>query len=163
MLEASGGVVNKQKIFCSHQCFQSAQWKNSEHVYLVIYILSYICNKYIYIYIYDMYMLSWKQCTLPLITTTVHHGSKCTSCHKAIVMITGMTLCFHNNIYMIYYAHLACVRFEHSMYRGSVMTTQESETWSKTRIRHSCFPVILRSFLLLNTKGRMLLGVKTKI
>ena len=113
---------------------------------------------------------------------------------------------FGTREYMIYYVHLACVRFEHSIYINIYTyihiyiyiytylhiyiyifdvlkwlfvailqymcslfhkirmktTVQESETWSKTRIRHSCFPVNLRSFLLHNTKGRMLLGVKTR-
>ena len=40
-----------------------------------------------------IYMLSWKQCALPVITT------KCMSCHKAIVVITGRAHCFHDNIY----------------------------------------------------------------
>ena len=48
---------------------------------------------------------------------TVHHVPKCMSCHKAIVVITGRAYCFH-----IYYAHLASVRFEHSVCRGSLMT-----------------------------------------
>ena len=51
------------------------------------------------------------------------HVPKCMSCHKAIVVITGRTHCFHDNIYIIYYAHFASVRFEHSMCRGSLMTT----------------------------------------
>ena len=29
------------------------------------------------------------------------HVSKCMSCHKAIVVITGMAHCFHDNIYII--------------------------------------------------------------
>ena len=47
---------------------------------------------------------------------------KCMSCHKAIVVITGRAHCFHDNIY-IYYAHLASVRFEHSVCSGSLMAT----------------------------------------
>ena len=54
--------------------------------------------------------------------TSVHHVPKCMSCHKAIVVITGRAHCFHDCIY-IYYAHLASVRFEHSVCRGSLMTT----------------------------------------
>ena len=53
---------------------------------------------------------------------TVHHVPKCMSCHKAIVVITGREHYFHDYIY-IYYAHLASVRFEHSVCRGSLMTT----------------------------------------
>ena len=51
-----------------------------------------------------------------------HHVPKCMSCHKAIVVITGRAHCFHDYIH-IYYAHLASVRFEHSVCRGSLMTT----------------------------------------
>ena len=55
---------------------------------------------------------------------TVHHVPKCMSCHKAIVVITGRAHCFHDYIYIyIYYAHLASVIFEHSICRGSLMTT----------------------------------------
>ena len=39
--------------------------------------------------------------------------------HKPIMVITGRTHCFHDNIY---YAHLASMRFEHSVCRGSLMT-----------------------------------------
>ena len=39
---------------------------------------------------------------------------KCMSCHKAIVVMTGRVHCFYN-IYVMYYAHLASVRFEHSV------------------------------------------------
>ena len=56
---------------------------------------------YIYIYIY--------------IYVTVHHVPKCMSCHKATAVITGRA--------HIYYAHLASVRFEHSVCRGSLMAT----------------------------------------
>ena len=42
------------------------------------------------------------------------------SCHKAIVVITGRAHCFHD---YIYYAYLASVGFEHSVCRGSLMTT----------------------------------------
>ena len=31
----------------------------------------------------------------------VHHVSNCMSCHKAIVVITGRTHCFHDNIYVM--------------------------------------------------------------
>ena len=34
-------------------------------------------------------------------TSTVHHVPKCMSCHKAIVVITGRTHCFHDNIYIL--------------------------------------------------------------
>ena len=42
----------------------------------------------------------------------VHHVPKCISCHKAIVVITGRAHCFHDYI-----------QFEHSVCRGSLMTT----------------------------------------
>ena len=46
------------------------------------------------------------------------------SCHKAIVVITGWAHCFHDFISIyIYYAHLASVRFEHSVCHGSFLTT----------------------------------------
>ena len=75
------------------------------------------------------YMLSWKQCALPVITTmtlwqlmhlgtwcTVHHvlkiiiGRASCACkpyimpshHKAIVVITGRKHCFHDNIYIMF-------------------------------------------------------------
>ena len=60
-----------------------------------------------------IYMLSWKQCALPIITTmalwqlmhlstccTVHDVPKCMSCHKAIVVITGSAHCFYDCIYI---------------------------------------------------------------
>ena len=55
-------------------------------------------------------------------THDVHHVAKCMSCHNAIVVMTGREHCFHDCIY-IYYAHLASVRFEHSVCRGLLMTT----------------------------------------
>ena len=45
---------------------------------------------------------------------------KCIGFHKATVVITGRAHCFHDNIY---YAHLASVRFEHSLCRRSLMAT----------------------------------------
>ena len=73
---------------------------------------------------------------------------KCMSCHKTIAMITKKAYCFHDSIYIymyvyeyiyiyvykyiyiyihiyiyIYHAHLASVRFEHSVCHGSLMTT----------------------------------------
>ena len=48
---------------------------------------------------------------------------KCMSYHKSIVVITGRAHCFHDCIHIyIYYAHLAFVRFEHSVCCGSLMT-----------------------------------------
>ena len=52
----------------------------------------------------------------------VHYVPKCMSCHKVIVVINGRAHCFHDNIY---YAHLASVRFEHSVCCGSLMTTYD--------------------------------------
>ena len=76
----------------------------------------YMCI-YIYIYIYKWSLVHWyQQCV------TVHHVPKCMSCHKVIVVMTGRAHCFHDDIY-IYYAHLASVRFELSLCRGSLMAT----------------------------------------
>ena len=47
--------------------------------------------------------------------------AKCMSCHKAIVVITGRVHCFHDNMYIMLI--LPSLRFEHSVPRGSVMTT----------------------------------------
>ena len=71
---------------------------------------------------------------------TVHHVSKCMSCQKSIVVITGKVRCFHDYMYNIHVimkttylpgyhhnafpvTHLASVRFEHSVCHGSLMTT----------------------------------------
>ena len=35
-----------------------------------------------------------------------HMMPKCMSCHKAIVMITGRTHCFHDNIYIYIYIYI---------------------------------------------------------
>ena len=43
------------------------------------------------------------------------------SCHKAIAVITSGGIVFTTAY--IYYAHLAFVRFEHSVCSGSLMTT----------------------------------------
>ena len=34
------------------------------------------------------------------ISTAVHHVAECMSCHKAAVVITGRTHCFHDKIYI---------------------------------------------------------------
>ena len=52
---------------------------------------------------------------------TVHHGPRCMSCHKAIMVITERAHCFHDYIYI--YGHLPSVRFDHAVCRGSLMTT----------------------------------------
>ena len=51
---------------------------------------------------------------------TIHTVPKSISCHKAIKVITGRAHRFHD---CIYYAHFASARFEHSLCRGSLMTT----------------------------------------
>ena len=33
---------------------------------------------------------------------TVHHVPKCMSCHKVIVVITGLAHCFHDSIYILH-------------------------------------------------------------
>ena len=92
---------------------------------------------YIYIYIYtyiNIYVPSrlspqWpcgNSCTWAhdvglYMRTTVRHVSKCMSCHKVIVMIRG-----GHSVFMITYTfcsscHLASVKFEHSVCRGSLM------------------------------------------
>ena len=81
------------------------------------YIHTYIfLSLFLFIYIY---MQSWKQCSLPVITTmalwqlmhlctwctspyiTAHHVPKCMSCNKAIVVITGRAHCFRDCIYIM--------------------------------------------------------------
>ena len=57
----------------------------------------------------------YKQCV------TVHHVSKCMSCHKAILEITGRAHFFM--IAHIYYSRRASETFELSMCCGSLMTT----------------------------------------
>ena len=54
-------------------------------IYIYMYIYIHIYLYYIHIYIYDV---------------RLHHVSKCMSCHKAIVVITGRAHCFHDNIYI---------------------------------------------------------------
>ena len=75
-----------------------------------------------------IYMDSWKQCVLPVITKmalcllmplgtwfkvicgTVHYVPKCMSCNKAIVVITGRAHCFHDCIFM----HYSCIYIKNS-------------------------------------------------
>ena len=52
-------------------------------------------NIYVYIYIYVIMMYGWP-----------HDMSKCMSCHKAIVVITGMAHCFHDYIYIYIYIYI---------------------------------------------------------
>ena len=60
---------------------------------------------------------------------TVYHVPKCMSFHKAIVVITGRAHCF---LWLhIYYAHLASVRFEQPVFRGSFMITYVFSAGSK--------------------------------
>ena len=64
-----------------------------------------------------------KQYAILVITTmALWHGMcKCMSCHKATVVITGRTQCFSR--LHVCYAHRASMRLEHSVCRGSLMTT----------------------------------------
>ena len=52
-----------------------------------------------------IYMLSWKQCVLP-VTTPMAHVPRCMSYHKAIVVITGKAHCLHDNIYVYTYIYI---------------------------------------------------------
>ena len=52
-----------------------------------------------------IYMLSWKQCALP-VTTPMAHVPRCMSYHKAIVVITGKAHCLHDNIYVYTYIYI---------------------------------------------------------
>ena len=76
--------------------------------------------------VHNIYMQSWKQCGLPIITIialrqlmslgtwctvhlwpliyTVHHVPKCLSCHKAIVVIRAY--CVHDCIYIYIYIYI---------------------------------------------------------
>ena len=85
-------------------------WKEEKYLWFLInYVL------FFFIYIYYIYIYNHEN-NVP----TVHHVPKSMSCHKAIAVITGRAYCFHD---YIYYAYYAFVRFEHSMCRGSLMTT----------------------------------------
>ena len=73
----------------------------SGDIYLSLYIYLYIS---IYLYLFELILSSllsflstlwYEQCV------TVHHVSKCMSCHKAILVITGRVDCFHDKIYML--------------------------------------------------------------
>ena len=67
-----------------------------------------------------IYMLSWKQCALPVITTMalwqlMHLGTWCTVIH-----------CWYQwtkEYSRVYRTHFASMRFEHSVCRGSLMAT----------------------------------------
>ena len=81
----------------------------------VFVIFNKLCVVFFHIYILYIYIYNHEN-NVP----TVHHVPKSMSCHKAIAVITGRAYCFHD---YIYYAYYAFVRFEHSMCRGSLMTS----------------------------------------
>ena len=86
-------------------------------------IYIYIYN--IYIYIYIVYICNHENNVPSRLSPQWLCGNSCTCAHelhKTILVITGRAHCFHDYIY-IYYAHLASVRFQHSVCRGSLMTT----------------------------------------
>ena len=109
-----------------------------------------LLNLNIYIYIY-IYMQSWKQYALPVITTMASwqlmHMYSCTSC--AQVYELPQSHCGNNQDATLfswlhtYYAHLASVRFEHSVCRGSLMTT-----YDHYRYVHICIHVIYISLFI---------------
>ena len=74
------------------------------HDYIYIYIYIYM---YIYIYIY-IYICNHENNVPSRLSPQWLCGNSCTWAH---------------DVRHIYYAHLASVRFEHSVYRGSLMTT----------------------------------------
>ena len=95
-------------------CGNSCTWVDDVRLHIGSLMTTYIT---LLALLFEHSLVHWyQQCV------TVHHVPKCMSCHKAIVVITGRAHCFHDYIY-IYYAHLASVRFEHSVCRGSLMTT----------------------------------------
>ena len=51
---------------------------------------------YLLAYLFENSLVHWYQQCL-----TVHQVSKCMSCHKVIVVITGRKHCFHDNIYIM--------------------------------------------------------------
>ena len=63
------------------------------HIYICLYIHTYISYIYIYIYVYAI-----MKTMCPPGYQTVHHVSKCMSCHRAIVVVTGRAHCFHDCI-----------------------------------------------------------------
>ena len=93
-------LVSYCSVFNENFCLTITSWQ--QHIHGI----------YIYIYIH---MLSWKQCTLPIIfimmyimyqlpqvhelPQTIHNVPKCMSCCKAIVVITRRPHCFHYNIW----------------------------------------------------------------
>ena len=107
------------------------------YIYIYIYVWVFVCsqeNK-----VSSRLSLQWLCCHITLLTllvehtlvhwykqcvTTVYHVPKCMSCHKTIVVITRRAHCFDDYIYILYYAHLASVRFDHSVFCGSVMTAE---------------------------------------
>ena len=115
---------------CVYICIKCKYVYNINNVYMYIYIH---IHKWSYVICdtqsaqiwqkqdgHNIYMQSWKQCGLPIITIitlrqliplgtwctvhlwpliyTVHHVLKCLSCHKAIVVIRAH--CFHDCIYI---------------------------------------------------------------
>ena len=76
------------------QFFPNLRYNIYTYMYICIMYHIYICIYNIYIcYIYNTPIHWYQQCV------TVHHVLKCMSCHKAIVVITRRSHCFHNNIY----------------------------------------------------------------
>ena len=71
---------------------------------------------FIYIYIYIYIYICNHENNMPSRISPQRLCGKCMSCDIAIVVITGRAHCFHDCIYIIYYTHLASVRFEHSVY-----------------------------------------------
>ena len=94
------------------------------HIYIYIYLYTHI---YIYIHIY---MQSTKQCTLQVIITH-RNGFVATHALGFMSRLLSWSHCGDNledtlfSWWRIYYAHLAYVRFEHSMCHGSLITTYD--------------------------------------
>ena len=70
------------------------------HIYIYKYIYMYICihiYMFIYTYIHFLYIYVYAimKTMCPPCYQTVHHVTKCMSCHRAIVMITGRAHYFH--------------------------------------------------------------------
>ena len=94
-------AIMKRRVHCFHDCI-------SIMLILLLWDLSTPCHGSL---ITTYIMLLSYQCV------TVHHVPKYMSCHKATVVIILFSWL------RIYYAHLAFVKFEHSVCCGSLMST----------------------------------------
>ena len=88
-------------------------------------LILFLCSLSVILNIYILYICYYENNVSSGLSPKWLCGNSCTwahdvwLCHKAIVVITRRAYCFHDNTY---YAHLAFVRFEHSVCRRSLKT-----------------------------------------